>query len=258
MTPLPWPSGVARYVLERCESTNLEAASLAATHAGASAWILAHEQTAGKGRRGRAWQMPRGNFAASLLEWPMGGRAEPLHCAQRSFVMALALYDALLDLGVAQERLALKWPNDVLLDGRKLAGILLEAVHGKGGQALIIGVGVNLTAHPAPGDLPEGALAAVDLLSATGERRTPEALLERLAARFAQLAARHDATGFAPIRAAWSARARGMGQEITVRLMRETRQGRFLGIDETGALMLGLSRGDQEQILHIAAGDVFF
>jgi BirA family biotin operon repressor/biotin-[acetyl-CoA-carboxylase] ligase len=114
-------------------------------------WICALEQTAARGRRGRAWANPPGNFAASLVLRPEGA---PGHAALRSFVAALALRDAFLAAGAPEAALSLKWPNDVLLNGGKVAGILLESI-GAGGRidSLIIGIGVNLAAAPAAAEV---------------------------------------------------------------------------------------------------------
>ena len=132
-----WPEGVDRIHLAETDSTSAEAARRASDR---PTWILADRQTAARGRRGRAWSMPQGNFAASLA-WRPGGT--PADHALRSFVAALALHDALTAFGVRD--LSLKWPNDVLLAGAKLAGILLE---GSGDGRLILGIGVNLVIAP--------------------------------------------------------------------------------------------------------------
>jgi hypothetical protein len=143
--PSAWPRDVARHVLDRVDSTNAEAMRLADRIAG-PAWIMARRQEAGRGRRGRAWTDPPGNFAATLLIRPQGG---PADAARLSFVAALAVHDALMTLCGPQLNLALKWPNDLLLNGGKLSGILLESA-GSGRQvtALAIGIGVNLACAP--------------------------------------------------------------------------------------------------------------
>ena len=139
-----WPAGVDRVILEEVDSTSLEATRRAPT---VPTWIMARKQTAAKGRRGRAWSMPPGNFAASFA-WRPGG--DPARMALRSFTASLALHDVLTAMGAAG--LSLKWPNDVLLNERKLAGILLEAPQP---GLLILGIGVNLTAAPDPALLDE-------------------------------------------------------------------------------------------------------
>jgi BirA family transcriptional regulator, biotin operon repressor / biotin---[acetyl-CoA-carboxylase] ligase len=142
-----WPEGVGRRVLAETDSTMAEATRIA-PGLGGPEWILALRQTAARGRQGRAWAMPEGNFAASLVMRPACGPAE---AALRSFVAALALRDAFVAAGVAEGDLALKWPNDVLLWGGKVAGILLESLSdGRGGVAhLVVGIGVNLAGSAA-------------------------------------------------------------------------------------------------------------
>ncbi len=211
--------------------------------ADAPLWVLARRQTAAKGRRGRVWHMPAGNFAASLVMRP--GDA-PAQLALRSFVAALALRDALA-LHVAA--LALKWPNDVLLAGDKVAGILLEST----GGALIIGIGVNLAAAPAPDAVEPGALRPTALAD-HGVTVTPEDFLTPLAAAFAQWEARFVRDGFDPIRTAWLAHAARLGEQITARTPRDTFTGRFDTVDSAGNLVLATATGR----ITLPAADVHF
>lgn len=217
-------------------------------------WILAHRQTGGHGRRGRPWANPRGAFTATLA-LPRPGT--PQQAAQRSFVAALALFDALVDVSGRPEPLALKWPNDVLVNGGKVAGILLESLGARpDGQldGLLIGTGVNLIEPPDVGEVEPGALRPVSLAQETGAVVTPEAFLDALAPAYA----RHEATftthGFAPIRRAWLARAARLGEEITARLPGGEITGTFRSIDEMGYLQLQTSTG----LRGIAAAEVFF
>ncbi|MFZ9131933.1 MAG: biotin--[acetyl-CoA-carboxylase] ligase [Gemmobacter sp.] len=247
--PPPWPAGVG---LHRCgviDSTNAEAARIASAGAPGPVWIIAEAQSAGRGRRGRGWQSPPGNFAATLLMRPEG---PPAAAALMGFVAATALRAALAGAGVAG--LALKWPNDVLLGGRKLSGILLESAgSGAAVHHLAIGIGVNLVAAPPPEALEPGATPATSLLEATGIVLKPEALLARLAP---EIAARTEAlgrAGFAPIRAEWLAHAAGIGAPIRARTARTTHEGRFETIDATGALILATESGP----LALSAAEVF-
>lgn len=213
------------------------------------AWVLGLRQTAGRGRRGRTWHDPEGNFAATLVMQPDG---PPAAAALRSFVAALALHDVLLDLTGRPEALALKWPNDVLLQGGKLAGILLEST-GSGTRVahLAIGIGVNL--RQAPPAQP-GALPPVSLRDAAGVEIAPEAFLNRLAPAFARREAQLQGGGFAPIRAAWLARAARLGGTLTARTGTAELTGTFEGLDDSGALVLSTSAGRQA----ISAAEVFF
>ncbi|MDP4031944.1 MAG: biotin--[acetyl-CoA-carboxylase] ligase [Pseudorhodobacter sp.] len=246
-----WPAGVARHVLDTVDSTNAHAARLAANLSG-PAWVLAAEQTLGRGRRGRPWVSPRGNFYASLLLRPQ----EPAErVALRSFVAALALREACVELTGLAVAFALKWPNDVLLNGGKLAGILLESAGADGHVAhLVIGFGVNLIAAPDPGMVEVGALHPVSLLAETGLRVTPEAFLAALAPAYARWEAVFVAQGFAPVRAEWLRHAARLGQPIRARTGTMTRSGIFETIDPQGALVLGTPSGR----VTIAAAEVFF
>ncbi len=248
--PAAWPEGVARHVLGEVDSTNSEAARLA-PHLTQPTWILARRQTAARGRRGRAWAAPEGNFFATLVMRPSG---DPAAAAQRSFVAALALADALAAAIGPGPVLALKWPNDVLLNGGKVAGILLESAGRGGGVShLAIGIGVNLVAAPPPEAVEPGAARPVSVMGETGVRLPPETLLDLLAPAFARWEAQLATWGFAPIRTAWLARAARLGQQITARTMTETVEGRFETIDESGALVLRTAAGARA----IPAADVY-
>jgi BirA family biotin operon repressor/biotin-[acetyl-CoA-carboxylase] ligase len=147
--------------------------------------------------------------------------------------------------------LALKWPNDVLLGGGKVAGILLE---GLPGGALAIGIGINLIAAPGRDAVEEGAVAPVCLLEETGVRVTPEAMLDALAVAFAEWETRLVTYGFDGLREAWLSRAARLGDVITARTAKETLTGTFETVDATGQLVLNTSQGR----ISIAAADVFF
>ncbi|MEX3016257.1 biotin--[acetyl-CoA-carboxylase] ligase [Gymnodinialimonas hymeniacidonis] len=246
-----WPTGVGRRVLAETDSTMAEAARAAPTLAGPE-WVLALNQTSGRGRRGRAWSMPAGNFAASLTMRPDGPVDQ---IALRSFTASLALRDALITVGCPEGALSLKWPNDVLLHGGKLAGILLESVgDGKGGVShLIIGVGVNLAAVPEAAALEPHAVAPVSLRE-IGVTTTPEDFLVALAPAFARHEASLATYGFGPTRTEWLAHAARIGEVITARLPGEEFTGTFTDVDETGNLVLETPKGPRR----IAAADIYF
>jgi BirA family biotin operon repressor/biotin-[acetyl-CoA-carboxylase] ligase len=241
----PWPPGYGRVLLDRIDSTNAEALRRAADLPGPT-WILARQQTAGRGRRGRNWSDPPGNFAATLA---MRLAEPPARMALRSFAAALALHDALEGLTGLGPALALKWPNDLLLNGGKLSGILLEA----GGDGLLaLGIGVNLRQAP-PAD-PAAAHPPVALRPETGFDIAPETLLSHLAAAYAEWEQRLTTCGFAPLRSAFLARAARLGQPVTARTLAETVSGIFETIDETGALILATPQGRRA----IPAADIYF
>lgn len=246
-----WPEGYGRRVLTEVDSTNAEAARIAGTLSGPE-WILGLRQTAARGRRGRAWANPDGNFAATLVLQPS---EPPEQVALRSFVAALALLDAFVSATGRPEGFTLKWPNDVLLNGGKLAGILLESA-GQGGRLspLAIGIGVNLIHAPAAEDLEEDAVRPVSLLSETGARVTPGEFLDTLAAAYARQEARFTTYGFAPIRAAWLERAAKLGERITARTGKQEFTGTFETVDEGGNLVLLTPQARQV----IPAAEIFF
>lgn len=243
----PWPENTAREVLPTLDSTSLEAARRA-PHVTQPTWICALEQTAAKGRRGRAWSNPKGNFAASLVYRP-GGSLDQF--ALRSFVVSLALFDTFTTLSGRPQGFALKWPNDVLLNGGKVAGILLET---GAADTLIIGIGVNLTEAPTRAEVETQAVPPVSLLSETGAQVTPEDFLETLAPAFARLENQFTTYGFEPIRTRWLSLAARLGEPITARTVTTSHQGTFETIDSAGQLVLRTAQGP----LAIAAGDVFF
>jgi BirA family transcriptional regulator, biotin operon repressor / biotin---[acetyl-CoA-carboxylase] ligase len=232
-------------VLDPIDSTNAEALRRASTGENGPLWIVAKEQSAGRGRRGRAWVSPPGNLYATLL---LTDPSPPAAAPQLGFVAGLAVHDAIAAVAPAlASALALKWPNDLSLAGCKIAGILVE---GEGDPvAVAVGIGVNCRHHPEATDYP-----ATDLAAAGAEVSAP-ALLEQLAAAMqTRLHQWNRGASFATIRAAWLARAAGIGQTVRVRLAGRETAGCFETIDDTGRLML---RTTAEVVEAIAAGDVF-
>ena len=246
-----WPHGVGRRVLAEVDSTNAEAARIAPNLTGPE-WILALRQTAARGRRGRAWTNPQGNFAATLVMRPT---ESPDQVALRSFVASLALYDAFVAATGRAEGFTLKWPNDVLLNGGKLAGILLESAGSAAGLSYFaIGIGVNLAQAPSPDQVEPQALRPVSLLSETGAEVTPEEFLDLLAPAYARYEAQFTTYGFGPIRTAWLDRAAKLGEVITARTARDEFTGTFETVDATGNLVLTTAKSRHA----IPAAEVFF
>lgn len=247
-----WPAGVGREVHAEIDSTNAEALRRGRSGQPDPVWILTRHQTAGRGRRGRAWHQDPGNFAASLYTLVPEG---PTAAAQRSFVAALALFDALVAVTGRPELFALKWPNDVLLSGGKLAGILLESERGRAGAiALAVGVGVNLRSAPEAEAVEASATRPVSLAGMLGGAPEPEEFLEEIAPAFAHWEARLRREGFAPIRSAWLARAARIGEPIVARLPGRELSGLFETIDAEGALVIAAPEGR----ITLPAADVFF
>jgi BirA family biotin operon repressor/biotin-[acetyl-CoA-carboxylase] ligase len=234
-------------VLPEVDSTNAEATRIAPTLAGPT-WILALRQTAGRGRRGRAWVDPVGNFAATLVMRPT---ETPDIIALRSFTASLALYDTFVTVTGRPAGFALKWPNDVLLNGGKIAGILLENI---AGSHLAIGIGVNLMQAPTPAEIDPKAVLPVSLMSETGANPTPADFLNVLAPKFARWEHQFTTYGFAPIREAWLTRAARLGEVITARTATSETTGTFETVDATGQLVLSTPKGRHT----IPAADIFF
>ena len=241
-----WPDGYDRIVLDSVDSTLSEAARMAPTLRGPT-WILAIEQTAARGRRGRSWATPRGNFASTLI-MPRRGPLE--QAALRSFVASLALYQAFEATTGRADAFALKWPNDVLLKGGKVAGILLESL----GDNLVIGIGVNLVHAPGADQVEPGAVTPMSVARDLGLTVAPELFLDELAAAFARIEDQFIAQGFVPIRRAWLSHAARLGERITARTMRDETIGTFEDVDQAGNLILGTAEGR----VAIAAADIFF
>lgn len=248
MSGASWPGGVDLIEFAEIDSTNAEARRMAEAGHKGPVWIRSDVQSAGRGRRGRSWVSPEGNLFATLLVRP---NASPADAALLSFVAALAVAET-LDAYVDTDRVRLKWPNDVQLDGKKTCGTLLESAAGAGGQVdwLAVGIGINLASHPLLDDP-----VTTSLGEAMGSPAPPpQEALTHLARRFAAWFAIWQREGFAPVRKAWLARARGLGQPIIVNLPHERLEGLMGGIDESGALLLETEGG----IRRISAGEVFF
>jgi BirA family biotin operon repressor/biotin-[acetyl-CoA-carboxylase] ligase len=240
-----------RIVLPEVDSTNAEGFRRAGTLAGPT-WITAGIQTAGRGRRARPWSSPEGNFHGTLVLKPT---EPPEVVALRSFAASLALRDTLVTLTGLPASFTLKWPNDVLLNGGKLAGILLESTGLNGPDpVLCIGIGVNLIAAPDASQVEPGAVPPVSLLQETGLRVTPEGFLDALAPAYDKWETTFRTEGFAPLRSAWLANAARLGEPIRARTGSDTRDGIFEGIDAQGNLILRTAQAT----LAIPAAEVFF
>jgi BirA family biotin operon repressor/biotin-[acetyl-CoA-carboxylase] ligase len=248
VTGAPLGHGFRLLELGAVGSTNDVARELADQGEPEGLFVRAVEQTAGRGRHGRVWQSPPGNLHASLLLRPIRPMAE---VATLSLVAALALAEAVAKLSGGAVQPRLKWPNDVQIEGAKVAGILLEAASDARGACswLIVGMGVNVAA--CPGDevpYPTTSLAAAGLAEVT--------VADLLAALAATLRPRFDqwaAEGFGAVRAAWLARAVGVGTRVEVRLGEKVIDGQLLDVDSTGAICLKHRSGEFKRF---AAGEI--
>jgi BirA family biotin operon repressor/biotin-[acetyl-CoA-carboxylase] ligase len=236
-------AGHRHVVHERLDSTNSEALRLVRAGEGGPLWIIALDQTAGRGRRGREWISGDGNLAVSLL---LTLAVTPAVAATLGFVASLAVAKMCRTLA-PRAAIALKWPNDVLADGGKVAGLLLESESQPDGLAVAIGIGVNLAAAPQGMTYPAAVLS---------ERPIPvAAALPALTDCWIDYAAIwDDGRGFGEIRRLWLDQARGIGQSVSVRAENRVTCGVFETLDEQGHLILRATDG----VHAISAGDVYF
>ena len=234
-------------VLDEIDSTNAEARRRAEAGEAGPLWLVGLRQTAGRGRRGRAWETGEGNLADTLL---FRTDKPPAEAAQVSFVAALAVAD-LLARCVPNHLISLKWPNDPLLGGLKVSGILVESgASPLGGLWLAVGVGVNLKRKPIDAERPATAIATY-----LETPPSPQEAAEVLAEAFERWLRTWDVLGFPAIADAWTARAHGLGEPCVARLGHETVEGVAEALDADGALRLRLADGS---LRRITAGDVFF
>ncbi|MEZ5839633.1 MAG: biotin--[acetyl-CoA-carboxylase] ligase [Hyphomicrobiales bacterium] len=237
----------ARIALAEVDSTNAEALRRLNSGETPPFWLTADRQIAGRGRRGRGWTSEPGNLYSSLV---LLDPAPPAHVGELPLVIGLAAHRAVSRVaGLPADALTVKWPNDLLLGGSKIAGILIEAVPFAGRRAVVIGIGINVGHHPAGTEWP-----ATDLATA-GAAIDTEAMFGLLAGAIGETLAKwNEGAGFAAIRRAWLDAAFGVGEPIVVRLPQTTVSGHFSTIDRDGRLVLRHADGAEERI---SAGDVF-
>ncbi len=230
MTAVPvLPDGWTLVAQDSVVSTNDEAMRLAEGGAPEGTIVWAREQTGGRGRRGRHWASPPGNLYTSTVLRP---DCLAPQAAELGFVAALAVSDVVPE----GRETRLKWPNDVMVDGGKVAGILLESSIGEGGlvEHVVAGIGINVGFAP---QLPEMRYPGASLGGSV------EDALERLAHSLARRLADWRQHGFAAVRTQWLAKAGPLGTTVDVRLGEELVQGRFAGLDPEGALLLDTAGG---------------
>ena len=241
---------------DRIGSTNAEAIARARDGERGPIWFVTTEQTAGRGRRHRPWIAPRGNLAASILEVI---ETAPAVAATLGFAAGLALEDALRRLSVEAAlrapgsddlKFSLKWPNDVLAGGQKLAGILLEAEAVDDRLAIVVGIGTNVVAAPTGTPTPATSLRAL------GVDVDAETLFAALSDGWAEFRGIWDnGRGFAEIRRLWLERATGLGQAVAIKTGGTAIEGTFDTIDAQGCMIVRTSGG---RLVPVTAGDVYF
>lgn len=225
------PTGYQLHAFDSLESTSTTAKDMAAKGCPHGTIVWAKEQTKGRGRHGNSWTSLDGNLFCSFVFYPDIPKSQ---WGQMSFVTAVALAEVIESYGIECQ---VKWPNDVMIDGKKTAGILLEAEDNR----VIVGVGVNLVAMP-------------DGFARVGQAATPEDVLQKLSWRLAHWLDVWQSQGFESVRAAWLKRAFAHHQPIKARLATETLDGIFEDLDETGALVLRL---EDNTIKNITSGEVY-
>ena len=243
-----FPSGYDHRSYDVLDSTNEEARRLINEGLAGPTWIHAKSQSAGRGRRGRDWVSEEGNLFATLA-LPLA--CTPAEAATLAFVSALAV-GAALEAFVEAQAIHYKWPNDVLIEDKKVAGILLETQAQSAGQVqwLAIGIGINLVSAPTQTTYPATSLHL--------HSEVPIALedvLSRLAKHFDHWFRVWQTQGFEPIRRAWTAQAARLNQSIEVRLPKKTLHGVHKGLDKSGALILELEDGSETIV---SAGEIYF
>lgn len=249
--PVDVPDGWGSVALDSVDSTNAEALRRARQGEMGPLWVWAKTQRSGRGRHGKVWSSQPGNLYCTAL---LPGGRDPRLWTQLSFVAGLAVYDAAAScLNDAQDHhLAVKWPNDLLLNGEKASGILIEStVVAQSGTALAIGIGLNVR-HSPPGEgLPYGATH----LARFNDTADVESAFKALMQGFSRW---HDiwsqGRGFGVVRDTWMARAHGLGQRVNVNKPDGQLTGQFETLDDDGAMVLQLDDGTQQRIL---VGDLF-
>ena len=233
------PPGYRRIAFDRVASTNDEARRLAEAGAGEGLVVTGELQTAGRGRHGRTWLSPHGGLYSSFLLRPP---VKPARAGELGFGVAVAVAEAVEQIASGVDAKC-KWPNDVLVRGQKIAGILLESRGTPDAVDWIIaGIGVNVAGAPETAAWPATSIASL------GGEASVERTLEALAARLDHWYRHWLAVGFAPLRQAWLARAHALGQILKVKRNGDEREGRFVGLDASGALLLELAEGRRETI----------
>jgi BirA family transcriptional regulator, biotin operon repressor / biotin---[acetyl-CoA-carboxylase] ligase len=233
------PPGYRRIAIDRVASTNDEARRFADAGAGERLVVTGEVQTAGRGRQGRAWVSPHGNLYSSFLLRPA---VKPAQAGEFGFGVSVAVAETVERLAPGQTATC-KWPNDVLVAGRKIAGILLES-RGTPDTLdwLIVGIGVNVAEFPEDSAWPATSIAAL------GGAAEVERALETLAARLDHWYRLWLAEGFTPLRQAWLARAHALGETLKIKRNGDEREGKFAGLDPSGALVLEVADGRRETI----------
>lgn len=242
------PKGVEARFYDACASTNLLARELAAEAPDYPTWIVAGVQTSGRGRQGRTWISETGNLYASLLFRP---KLKPADLAALPFVIALAVRDSILRMGVEESLVQCKWPNDILVSGKKVSGILIETCS-EGNEDVghvIVGIGINLLHHPKEAQFP-----ATNLKNVSGKVISLEEAIAILAASVKEQIDAWRVDAFETVRQNWLACAWGLGENRRIRTSESDYEAQLIGLNNEGGLEVSLENGEKRTIY---AADIF-
>lgn len=243
------PAGFRHLLLDVVGSTNDEAQRFALAGEPAGLIVTATEQTSGRGRQRRVWLSPVGGLYCTFLLRP---QCPPVQAPELGFVAAVAVAEAVGVLLGSRERISCKWPNDVLVGGHKIAGILVESATSAGNQLdfVVMGIGINLSGHPDPAEV---MYPATSLAAEGAGNVSPAAALTPLAEAVARWLAQWEAQGFAPVREAWKGLAHRPGEHLMISLGNGALEGEFIDLDRDGALLLQTATGRRT----VTTGDCF-
>jgi len=242
------PNGIDARFYKKCSSTNRVAESCYKEGTKGPVWFVANEQTAGRGRKGRIWTSENGNLFSSLLFTPF---ISPSDLGPLAFIAALAVRDTFIALGADAASVTCKWPNDVLIEGKKASGILIESSASGAGKLdyVIIGIGMNLINNPT-----DAEFLATNLKKVTGKTVSVRNAIELLAGFVKARIEAWDIDNFLPIRDEWTQHAWGLGETRQIRTSQQSFQARLIGLNAHGGLKALLPSGEEKTIV---AADVF-
>ena len=244
-----WPDGVVKLEVDTVDSTNSYSAQLIDGYS-RPIWVVANHQTNGRGRLGRKWVSDEGNLFTTYLRCI---DEHPSVAALRSFVAALAVRDCLVTIVQDRCRISLKWPNDVLANGRKIAGILLESLSMNNSAYILYGIGINLVSSPKIQVLPE-LHSPANIQEVSGVNVQRDQVLEELALAMQKRERQFEKDGFVPIRYDWLAKADGIGKPVKVRLGDRTIKGILQSVNNSGHAIID----DGSSLHEIVTADLYF
>lgn len=242
------PHGVEAHFYPECESTNNIAVQAAIGGQQSPLWVIAGRQTGGRGRKGRTWVSEPGNLYTSLVFRP---QLAPKDLTALPYVAALSVRDAVIALGASSAEAQCKWPNDILLNGKKVSGILIESSARSAEKLdyIVIGIGINLAHFPS-----NAAFPATSLKEQLGKLATPQQAIQALARSLRARLDVWDVNDFDPVREEWTACAWGLGQTRVVSTASESFEATLIGLDENGGL---LAKTPEGIVREIVAADIF-